>query len=142
VGGNRRFIGAFYPDLRFCHCRKGCPMRLAHKLAKPVTAAVMAALALSACTASRYQVANALTRYGLSDSQASCASEFLRGRLSTGQVDRLSRAAVNYRSNSSLTFGDLLRVAVSLRDTQTMLEVGAAAAACGVAADIPLPRLR
>ena len=112
------------------------------RLAKPVTAAVMAALALSACTASRYQIANALTRYGLSDNQASCASEFLRGKLSTSQVDRLARAATDYRSSSNLTFGDLVRVALSLRDTNTLLETGAAAAACGIAADIPLPHLR
>ena len=112
------------------------------RLTKPLAATVMAALALSGCTASRYQISNALTRYGLDYNQASCAAEFLRGKLSTSQVDRLARAAVDYRSNSALTFGDLLRVAVSLRDTNTFLQVGAAAAACGVAANIPLPRLR
>ena len=112
---------------------------------KPVVSAVAALLAIglatSACTASRYQVSNALERFGLSSSEASCASEFLRGKLSTRQVDRLSDAARYYRSDSRLTFGDLIAVASSVRDPDTLLQVGASAAACGIAADIPIPGL-
>jgi hypothetical protein len=105
-----------------------------------LTAFVAAAALLGGCTASRYQVSDALQRYGMNPSQASCASEFLRGKLSTRQVDRLSRAAWDFRGGGQLTFGDLLRVATSLRDTDTALQVGGAALACGIAADIPIPR--
>ncbi|WP_309622112.1 hypothetical protein [Novosphingobium sp.] len=97
------------------------------------------AVALSGCMASRYQIANALERYGLNSNQASCASEFLRGHLTTGQVDRLARAADDYRSNDNLNFGDLIRVAASVRDGETFMQVGAAAVACKLIADIPLP---
>lgn len=99
----------------------------------------LVAVALSGCMASRYQIANALERYGLNPNQASCASEFLRGHLSTRQVDRLARAADDYRSDRRLNFGDLVRVAASVRDTDTFVQVGAAAVACKVVADMPLP---
>lgn len=96
-------------------------------------------LGLSACTASRYQISDALQRYGMSPSQASCASEFLRGKLSVAQVNRLSDAARGYRGNGRMTFGDLVRVAASVRDPQIALQVGASAAVCGLAADMPIP---
>lgn len=110
-------------------------------VAKTATLAAMAGLALSGCVASRYQIADALMRYGLDRNQASCASEFLRGHLTTGQVDRLARAARDYRRVGPMTFGDLVRVAGSLRDGETMLQVGGAALACKLGADIRLPRL-
>lgn len=99
----------------------------------------LAALALSGCMASRYQIADALERYGLNPNQASCASEFLRGHLSTGQVNRLARAADDYNRAGELNFGDLVRVAASVRDGETFAQVGAAAVACKLVADIPLP---
>lgn len=107
---------------------------------KTLTLAALAALALPGCVASRYQIADALTRYGLNRNQASCASEFLRGHLSTGQVDRLARAARDYRSDGPMTFGDLVRVTASLRDAETAMQVGGAALACKLGADIRLPR--
>lgn len=110
------------------------------RLAKPVTLAAMAGLALSGCTASRYQISDALMRYGLSPNKAECAAEFLRGHLSVGQVDRLARAARYYNTDGPLTVGDLVRVASTIRDGETTLQVGAAVLACGLAADIPLPR--
>ena len=85
------------------------------RFTKALTLTALAALALPGCVASRYQIADALTRYGLNRNQASCASEFLRGHLSTGQVDRLARAARDYRSDGPMTFGDLVRVTASLR---------------------------
>lgn len=96
------------------------------------------AATLSGCMASRYQIADTLERYGLSPNQASCASEFLRGHLSTGQVNRLARAADDFHRDRVLNFGDLVRVAASLRDSQTMLQVGAAAVTCKLVADMPL----
>ena len=107
---------------------------------KPFALAALAGLVLSGCVASRYQISDALMRYGLNRNEASCASEFLRGHLSTGQVDRLARAARDYRRDGPMNFGDLVRVAGSLRDGETMLQVGAAALACKLGADIRLPR--
>jgi hypothetical protein len=102
--------------------------------------AAMAGLAVSGCTASRYQISDALLRYGLSENQSSCAAEFLRGHLSTSQVSRLTRAARYYDRDGPLTFGDLIRVAGRIDDREVLFQVGAAALACRVAADIPLPR--
>ncbi|MFM6949519.1 MAG: hypothetical protein ACKOW1_00700 [Novosphingobium sp.] len=100
----------------------------------------LAGLALSGCVASRYQISDALQRYGLSESQSSCAAEFLRGHLSTSQVSRLTKAARYYDRDGPLTFGDLVRVAGRVDDRDVLLQVGAAALACRIAADIPLPR--
>ncbi|PEQ14173.1 hypothetical protein B2G71_00740 [Novosphingobium sp. PC22D] len=106
-----------------------------------VASAAVAGLALSACTASRYQISDALQRYGLSPVKADCAAEFLRGKLSVRQVDRLTDAARYYNASSRLTFGDLIRVAGSVRDPEIALQVGASALACSIAADIPVPGL-
>lgn len=100
----------------------------------------LADLTLSGCTASRYQISDALQRYGLSENQSSCAAEFLRGHLSTGQVSRLTKAARYYDRDGPLTFGDLVRVAGRVDDREVLFQVGAAALACRIAADIPLPR--
>lgn len=99
----------------------------------------LAALALSGCMASRYQISNALERYGLNPNQASCAAEFLRGHLSTRQVDRLARAAHDFGGERRMTVGDLVRVAGSVDDGEVLLQTGAAMLACKVGADIPLP---
>ena len=109
-------------------------------LNRTLTLAALAGLALSGCTASRYQISDALQRYGLSENQASCAAEFLRGHLSTSQVSRLTKAARYYDRDGPLTFGDLVRVAGQIDDRQVLFQVGAAALACRVAADIPMPR--
>ena len=109
-------------------------------LSKTLTFAALAGLTLSGCVASRYQISDALQRYGLNQNEASCASEFLRGHLSTGQVRRLADAARYYDTGQGLTFGDLIRVAGRVDDPEVLVEVGAAALACKIGADIPLPR--
>ena len=109
-------------------------------LNRTLVAIALAGMALSGCTASRYQISDALQRYGLSESQSSCAAEFLRGHLSTSQVSRLTKAARYYDRDGPLTFGDLVRVAGRVDDRDVLLQVGAAALACRIAADIPLPR--
>ena len=109
-------------------------------LNRTLAAAALAGLALSGCTASRYQISDALQRYGLSENQSACAAEFLRGHLSTSQVGRLTRAARYYDRGGPLTFGDLVRVAGRVDDRQVLFQVGAAALACRIAADVPLPR--
>lgn len=103
--------------------------------------AALAGLTLSGCTASRYQISDALQRYGLSENQAGCAAEFLRGKLSTNQVSRLTKAARYYDRDGPLTFGDLIRVAGRVDDREVLFQVGAAALACRIAADMPIPRL-
>jgi hypothetical protein len=82
-----------------------------------------------------------LQRYGLSENQAGCAAEFLRGKLSTNQVSRLTKAARYYDRDGPLTFGDLIRVAGRVDDREVLFQVGAAALACRIAADMPIPRL-
>lgn len=109
-------------------------------LNRTLALAALAGLTLSGCTASRYQISDALQRYGLSENQASCAAEFLRGHLSTSQVSRLTKAARYYDRDGPLTFGDLIRVAGRVNDREVLFQVGAAALACRVAADIPIPR--
>ncbi|WP_296678060.1 hypothetical protein [Novosphingobium sp.] len=111
------------------------------RFAKSLTLAALAGLSVSACTASRYQISDALMRYGMSENKASCAAEFLRGHLSTGQVDRLAKAARYYNTDGPMTFGDLVRVAGTMRDGETTMQVAGAALACGLAADIKLPRI-
>ncbi len=107
---------------------------------KTLTSAAALALALSGCTASRYQISDALGRYGLSPSTADCAANFLHGHLSTSQVDRLARAARYYNPGRQMTFGDLVAVSSTVHDNRIALEVGAAALACGVVGNIPIPR--
>ncbi len=107
---------------------------------KFLAVAALAGLTLSGCMASRYQISDALGRYGLDQNQASCAAEFLRGHLSTGQVDRLAKAARYYRSDGSLTAGDLVRVAGSVNDGQVLVQTGAAMLACKLGANIPIGR--
>jgi hypothetical protein len=103
--------------------------------------AALGAVALAGCTASRYQIADALGRYGLNPNQANCAAEFLRGNLSTGQVDRLARAAHHFRKDGPLRMGDLVRVAGTVDDSEVLLQTGAAMLACKLGADIPIGRL-
>lgn len=109
-------------------------------LNRTLALAALVGLTLSGCTASRYQISDALQRYGLSENQASCAAEFLRGKLSTNQVSRLTRAARYYDRDGPLTFGDLIRVAGRVDDREVLFQVGAAALACRIAADMPIPR--
>lgn len=109
-------------------------------LKKTLAFAALSGLALSGCTASRYQISDALQRYGMSENQASCAAEFLRGHLTSGQVSRLTKAARYYNRDGRLTFGDLIRIAGRIDDREVLFQVGASALACRIAADIQLPR--
>lgn len=109
-------------------------------LIKPFAATLFTMLALSACTASRYQISDALGRYGMQPRTAECASNFLHGHLSAVQVDRLARAARYYNPGRQLTFGDLIAVASSVHDNQLALQVGAASLACGTIGNVRVPR--
>lgn len=109
-------------------------------ISKSLTLVAVVGLTLSGCVASRYQIADSLMRYGLNENQAGCAAEFLRGHLSTGQVNRLSKAARYYDKDGPLTLGDLVRVAGSVEDSEVLLQVGAAAVACKLTADMRIGR--
>ncbi|MCW6537771.1 hypothetical protein [Sphingomonas lycopersici] len=112
-------------------------------IARASIAAAGLSLALAGCAASRERISLTLQDYGLDQRRANCASDFLHGHLSDRQLDRLSRAAVQHRGGyrrGPMTFGDLLRISAALGDANIPLSVGAAAVACGVAGDMPLPR--
>ena len=108
-------------------------------IARASIAAVGLSLALAGCAASRERISVTLQDYGMDQRRADCASDFLHGHLS----DRQSRAAVQHRDGyrrGPMTFGDLLRISAALGDANIPLSVGAAAVACGVAGNMPLPR--
>lgn len=137
-------------DLSRCHRptaqSDGAPMlnhrSFPHRLALATGAL---ALLIGGCAASRERISSTLQAYGLDQQRADCASDYLHGHLTDRQIDRLSRAAMSYRQDdprpAQLTFGDLLRISSALRDADIPLSVGAAAIACGLAGNIPLPRL-
>jgi hypothetical protein len=100
---------------------------------KRITAAT-GALALLAsiagCAAPATRISTGLQRYGLDPSRSDCVGERLQANLSLGQLQRLGKAAAAYRQG--VTPSDLIRVASELRDPKIALEVGKAAAGCGV----------
>ncbi len=103
---------------------------------KTLTAALLGALALTACAAPATRISTGLQRYGLDAQRADCVGTRLQGDLSIGQLQQLGRAAAAYRKGDTdpgvLSAGDLLRVASELRDPAIALAMGRAAAGCGV----------
>ncbi len=96
-----------------------------------------AALALAGCATPSARIATSLERYGLDAPRAQCVGDRLQRELSLSQLSRLGKAAQAYREGDTdpgrLTVADLLRVAGEIRDPRIALEVGKAAAGCGVA---------
>ena len=95
-------------------------------------------LALSACATPRERIADALVGYGIAPDKAQCVGNRLEDRLSIGQLQELARLARAYRENDpdprALTPADLLRVASQVQDARVPIEVGKAAANCGLVA--------
>ena len=91
---------------------------------------------VAGCAAPATRISTGLQRYGLDDTRADCVGQRLQSNLSLGQLQRLGKAAAAYREGDTtpgvLTPSDLLRVAGELRDPAIILEVGKAAAGCGV----------
>lgn len=90
---------------------------------------------LSSCAAPATRISTSLQRYGIDEPRADCVGERLQSNLSLGQLQQLGKAAAAYRADPDpgvLTVGDLVRVAGSLKDPAIALEVGKAAAGCGV----------
>jgi hypothetical protein len=93
-------------------------------------------LALSACATPRERIADALVGYGIAPAKAQCVGGRLEERLSIGQLQELARLARAYRENDpnprALTPADLIRVASQVQDARVPIEVGKAAANCGL----------
>ncbi len=91
---------------------------------------------MSACAAPATRISTGLQRYGLDEPRADCVGQRLQSNLSLGQLQRLGKAAAAYGRDDTtpgvLTPSDLVRVAGELRDPKIVLEVGKAAAGCGV----------
>lgn len=102
--------------------------------------AVFGPLALIAtipgCAAPATRISTGLQRYGLDASRADCVGQRLQANLSLGQLQHLGKAAAAYKQGDTtpgvLTPSDLIRVATALHDPAIALEVGKAAAGCGV----------
>ncbi len=102
-----------------------------------IVASIGIALAAVACTPPSTRIATGLERYGLDSQRSTCVGQRLERNLSLGQLQQLGNAAAAYRRDdpnpSQLTVGDLIRVAGEIKDPRVALEVGKAAAGCGVA---------
>ena len=76
--------------------------------------------------------------YGLDADRSKCVGDRLERSLSIGQLQQLGRAARAYgKSNANsgrLTVADLVRVSSQIKDVRVPVEVGKAAASCGVLA--------
>ncbi|WP_230483212.1 hypothetical protein [Sphingomonas sp. Leaf21] len=101
------------------------------------TAAIAATLLITACAAPSTRIATGLERYGLDAQRSTCVGQRLERNLSLGQLQQLGNAAAAYRRDDpnpgQLTVGDLIRVAGEIKDPRIALEVGKAAAGCGIA---------
>jgi hypothetical protein len=97
------------------------------------------ALLVAGCVAPSGQIATAMTGYGFQPAQSQCVGERIAANLSLTQLQQLGRAARPARQGDAspgrLTIGDFLRVAGEVKDPKVALEVGKAAAGCGVLAD-------
>jgi len=93
-------------------------------------------LGLAACATPSDRISDALQGYGLAPQQARCVGDRLQSRLSISQLQELASLARTYRENDpnpgALTPSDLIRVAGGVRDVRVPLEVGKAAAGCGL----------
>src|SRR5688500_9214117 len=81
-------------------------------------------------------IAPELARFSLSQQEAACRSEQLGARLTPLQLRRFQRVAATVRQGyydpAHLTLRDLSHVASTMSDPQVRLELGSAAAQCGL----------
>lgn len=100
--------------------------------------AIAMSLLTGACVDPSTTIASSLGRYGLDQRQAQCVGDRLEANLSIGQLQQLGRAARAVNAGDTtpgrLTSADLIRVASRIEDVRVPLEVGKAAAGCGVLA--------
>ena len=109
------------------------------------SAIIVATMTLAACATPQDRIADALVAYGIAPNQAQCVGGRLEDRLSFGQLQELARIARAYRENDpnpgALTPSDLIRVASQVQDARVPIEVGKAAASCGLIPRGPLGML-
>jgi hypothetical protein len=100
-------------------------------------------MSLSACVNPSAKIATSLEGYGFQPAQSQCVGDRLEANLSLGQLQQLGRAAKASREGDTtpgrLTVGDFIRVSGQVKDPKVPLEVGKAAAACGILADPASP---
>ncbi|WP_294238714.1 hypothetical protein [uncultured Sphingomonas sp.] len=107
------------------------------KSAAKTGASIGLTLVVMACTPPSTRIATGLERYGLDSQRSTCVGQRLERNLSLGQLQQLGNAAAAYRGDdpnpAQLSVGDLIRVAGEIKDPKVALEVGKAAAGCGIA---------
>lgn len=103
----------------------------------------VASFTVAGCVDPSARIATSLEGYGFQPAQSQCFGDRLEANLSIGQLQQLGRAARAAREGDTtpgrLTVGDFIRVAGQVKDAKVPIEVGKAAAACGVLADPASP---
>ena len=103
----------------------------------------IATLSLAACVNPSAKIATSLEGYGFQPAQSQCVGDRLEANLSLGQLQQLGRAAKASREGDTtpgrLTASDFIRVSGQVKDPKVPLEVGKAAAACGILTDPASP---
>ena len=105
-----------------------------------------ALLAIASCATPSERISTALVGYGMNPDQSRCVGDDLQANLSIPQLRELGRGARGYTQSNSdpahMTVRDLIRVSGQFDDAKVPIEVGKAAARCGVLADalLPVPR--
>ncbi len=102
-----------------------------------------ALLAVASCATPSARISTALVGYGMNPDQSRCVGDDLQGNLSIPQLRELGRVARGYTQSNAdpahVTVRDLIRVSGQFNDPRVPIEVGKAAAKCGVLADVLLP---
>ena len=100
-------------------------------------------LSLAACVNPSAKIATSLEGYGFQPAQSQCVGDRLEANLSLGQLQQLGRAAKASRQGDTtpgrLTVSDFVRASGQVEDPKVPLEVGKAAAACGILTDPASP---
>ena len=103
----------------------------------------IASVSLTACVNPSAKIATSLEGYGFQPAQSQCVGDRLEANLSLGQLQQLGRAAKASRQGDTtpgrLTASDFIRVSAQVKDPKVPLEVGKAAAACGILTDPASP---
>lgn len=103
----------------------------------------VATFTVAGCVDPSAKIATSLEGYGFQPAQSQCVGDRLEANLSIGQLQQLGRAARASREGDTtpgrLTVSDFIRVAGQVKDAKVPIEVGKAAAACGVLADPATP---
>ena len=108
-----------------------------------IVAGMAGILAVAGCVNPSAKIATSLEGYGFQPAQSQCVGDRLEANLSIGQLQQLGRAARASREGDTtpgrLTVSDFIRVSGQVKDPKVPLEVGKAAAACGILTDPASP---